>query len=143
MRQVTSFFIAFVAAVAVASPTRVTAQTVSVRQLMEGEQLFRSFCSACHGADGKGQGPAASALKTRPADLTSIAARNGGTFPGERIERYVANGDPEPSIAAHGSRDMPVWGPNFAALAPASYRRIDERIAAVVAYVRSIQAEKR
>ena len=70
-------------------------------------------------------------------DLTSIATRQGGTFPRDRIIRYVANG--EPSIAAHGSKEMPIWGPNFVALAPGSYRPVNERIEAVVAYVESIQ----
>lgn len=116
------------------------AQSASVRQLMDGEQLFRSYCAACHGTDGRGRGPAASALKTLPADLTLIARRNGGTFPRDRVTRYVAEG--EPSIPAHGSKEMPIWGPNFLALAPGSYKSVNERIEAVVSYVESIQAGK-
>jgi len=115
-------------------------QSASVRQLMEGEELFRSYCAACHGADGKGNGPAASALKTPPADLTLIARHHGGTFPRDRVTRYVADGDP--LIPAHGSKEMPVWGPNFVALAPGSFKPVSDRLAAVVAYVESIQAGK-
>ena len=115
-------------------------QSGRARQLIDGEQLFRSFCTACHGADAKGHGPAASALKTAPADLTTIAKRNRGIFPAEAVARYVANG--EPTIAAHGSKEMPVWGPNFVALSPGSYKPISERIDAVVAYVESIQVDK-
>ena len=100
--------------------------------------MFRSFCTACHGADAKGRGPAASAMKTAPADLTTIARRNRGTFPADAVARYVANG--EPTIAAHGSKEMPVWGPNFVALSPGPYKPINERIEAVVAYIESIQA---
>ncbi len=37
---------------------------------------------------------------------------------------------------------MPVWGPNFVALAPGDNRPITERIDTVVAYIRSIQKEK-
>ena len=114
-------------------------QAASVRQLMDGEQLYRSYCAACHGANAKGNGPAAPALKSAPADLTAIAKRNHGTFPRDRVAGYVENGDP--SVAAHGSREMPVWGPNFVALAPGSYRPINERIAAVVSYIESIQIE--
>jgi mono/diheme cytochrome c family protein len=120
--------------------TRAAGQSATLRQLMDGEQLYRSYCAACHGEDGRGRGPAAPALKTPPADLTSIAMRNGGTFPSDRIASYVANGDPP--VPAHGSRDMPVWGPNFSALAPWSDKPINERINAVVAYIRSIQREK-
>jgi len=115
-------------------------QSARLRQLMDGEELFRSYCAACHGADGKGRGPAAFALKTPPADLTVIAKRSGGRFPHARIARYVENGDP--SIPAHGSKEMPVWGPNFAALAPGSNKPINERVDAVVAYIESIQITK-
>jgi len=107
---------------------------------LEGEQLFRSYCAACHGANGTGNGPAASALKTSPADLTSIAKRNGGVFPRERLVRYVATG--EPSIAAHGSKEMPVWGPNLTALALGSSEPVNTRIDAVVSYIESIQTAK-
>ena len=116
------------------------AQSTTMRQLMDGEQLFRAYCAACHGEDGRGHGPAESALKTPPADLTSIAKRNGGTFPRDRIVQYVANGDS--TIPAHGSKEMPIWGPNFAALALGANQPVNERIDAVVAYIRSIQREK-
>lgn len=47
----------------------------------EGKALFEQHCSACHGADGKGDGPAAASLKTQPADLTRITARRNGVWP--------------------------------------------------------------
>jgi mono/diheme cytochrome c family protein len=46
-----------------------------------GAELYAEFCASCHGADGTGDGPAAADLDPRPADLTRISARNGGTFP--------------------------------------------------------------
>lgn len=46
-----------------------------------GRSLFMEFCTSCHGATGKGDGPAAAGLDRKPADLTHISARNGGTFP--------------------------------------------------------------
>ena len=81
--------------------------------------------------------PAASALKTVPANLTTIAERNNGSFPRARIADFVANG--KPAVPAHGSTDMPIWGPNFVALAGGPSRPVTERIDAVVAYVESIQ----
>lgn len=77
---------------------------------LDGEKIFRSYCAACHGVNGKGDGPAAPALKTALPQLTTIAKRNGGTFPTARVRSIIA-GDGVP--AAHGSRAMPVWGPIF------------------------------
>jgi mono/diheme cytochrome c family protein len=78
---------------------------------VKGPDLFRAHCAACHGADGKGDGPAASGLKTKPADLTVLARNNGGKFPTRQVQKFIS-GD-EPSLLAHGSREMPVWGPIF------------------------------
>jgi mono/diheme cytochrome c family protein len=38
-----------------------------------GQEMFVNYCAACHGKDGKGDGPAAPALKVAPADLTALA----------------------------------------------------------------------
>lgn len=55
------------------------------RELPTGADDFATFCAACHGAGGKGDGPAAAGLGRKPADLTGLAARNGGTFPGTKV----------------------------------------------------------
>jgi mono/diheme cytochrome c family protein len=75
-----------------------------------GKQIFSEYCAACHGISGKGDGPAASALKNPPADLTILAARNKGQFPSLRVMEAIKAG---PSVPAHGSEIMPVWGPIF------------------------------
>jgi mono/diheme cytochrome c family protein len=121
---------------AITAPVSALRQSATTRPRLDGEQWFRAYCAPCHGVDGKGHGPAASALKTAPADLTTIAARQGGTFPRALIADFVANGKP---VSAHGSTDMPIWGPNFVALAGGSYRPVSELIDAVVSYVESIQ----
>jgi len=77
----------------------------------DGSALYVSYCASCHGMTGKGDGPVAIALKTTPPDLTRISARNNGKFPLERIAKVIA-GDGSPA-RAHGTRDMPVWGPFF------------------------------
>jgi hypothetical protein len=38
-----------------------------------GKQTYLEYCAVCHGPDGRGTGPAASALKDPPADLTTLA----------------------------------------------------------------------
>ena len=78
---------------------------------VKGPDLFRAHCAACHGADGKGNGPVAAALKTKPTNLTVLAKNNGGTFPAERVQKFISAD--EPPLSSHGSREMPVWGPIF------------------------------
>ncbi len=72
-----------------------------------GERLFGAYCAACHGADAHGEGPAAAALATPPADLTWIAARRGGRFDAAEVAAYI---DGRNELVAHGRGDMPVWG---------------------------------
>ena len=76
-----------------------------------GPELYAAHCAACHGKDAKGGGPAGRALKTLPPDLTRIAERNGGVFPFVRVQEIISGEDQ--SRAAHGTREMPVWGPLF------------------------------
>ena len=86
-----------------------------------------------------GGGPVAPALRVAPADLTTIAARNAGSFPPARVESFVT-GAPDHLMPAHGSKDMPVWGPIFRGLDPnETANRV--RIANTVAYIESIQAK--
>ena len=47
------------------SPTGFTAAAIA-----EGATLFAAHCAVCHGAEGRGDGPAAAALPVRPANLT-------------------------------------------------------------------------
>ena len=106
---------------------------------MVGADLFGFYCASCHGADGKGRGPVAAALKAAPADLTTIARRSGGRFPRARVASFVSNGGL--AVAAHGSQGMPVWGPIFKGLDPSDVRTT-MRIDNLVSYIASLQ-EKR
>jgi mono/diheme cytochrome c family protein len=78
---------------------------------VKGPDLYRAHCAACHGSDGKGSGPVASALQVKPADLTLLAKKSNGAFPKARVRRIIS-GD-EPSLLSHGTREMPIWGPIF------------------------------
>ena len=50
-----------------------------------GVEMYKTYCAVCHGNEGKGDGPAASALKARPADLSQLSKNNGGKFPALRL----------------------------------------------------------
>ena len=76
----------------------------------DGEAFFSENCTSCHGADGRGGGPASSGLSVAPTDLTTLSAKNGGTFPQARALSYIY-GDPENS---HLSRVMPEFGGEMA-----------------------------
>ena len=41
--------------------------------LAEGKKLYQTYCAACHGEAGRGDGPAGAALTPRPADLAHEA----------------------------------------------------------------------
>jgi hypothetical protein len=103
---------------------------------MYGVDNFRSYCSPCHGRDGQGRGPVAAVLKTAPSDLTMLSRRNRGVFPRASVRRFITEG--APAIPAHGSSDMPVWGPTFRAL-DSSDQLVALRLANIVQYLESIQ----
>jgi mono/diheme cytochrome c family protein len=105
---------------------------------MAGQDLFEFYCAPCHGPEGRGTGPVAALLKTPPADLTRIAERRGGTFPRAEIVGFVSEGPT--LIPAHGTIDMPVWGPIFRSI-DSSEARNRMRIDNLVSYLESIQQE--
>jgi mono/diheme cytochrome c family protein len=105
---------------------------------MYGQDLFNFYCASCHGRDGRGRGPVVPALTVPPPDLTSLAARHGGMFPTAFVEAFVT-GNGTPMVPAHGSKDMPVWGPIFLALDPAHPTANRVRVENIVSYIESIQ----
>jgi mono/diheme cytochrome c family protein len=103
-----------------------------------GPDLFRAYCASCHGMDAKGNGPAAVALKAKVPDLTVLAKNNLGQFPDVRVRRAIMGDD---VIAAHGSREMPIWGPIFHQIEE-DVDRGNVRLDNLVKYLRSIQSLK-
>jgi mono/diheme cytochrome c family protein len=104
-----------------------------------GKQTYREYCASCHGEDGKGIGPAASALKTPPSDLTTLAKRHAGNFPEDYVAEILRLGKP---IQAHGSSDMPVWGPIFGARDKFNEVAVRQRIKNLCAYLASLQEKE-
>jgi len=93
--------------VMVASVTVGLSAVALAQDLDAGKSEFQSSCATCHGTDGKGKGPLSEQLKVAPTDLTVLAKKNNGVFPVSAIYEVI---DGRKEIAAHGTRDMPVWG---------------------------------
>lgn len=73
-----------------------------------GKQMYINYCASCHGLDGKGAGPVALSLQKQPADLSALSRNNGGKFPIQHVVAVLQFGS---QAAAHGTAEMPVWGP--------------------------------
>ncbi len=128
---------------ALAAPQAVNAEAGTM-----GELEFRNNCAVCHGPVGLGDGPMAAVLSKPPGPLTTLAARNDGQFPTERVIQII---DGRADVKAHGSRDMPIWGdrysveaydiaaPGAQTLARETYVR--GRIAELVLFLQSIQSK--
>lgn len=106
--SVSLFGVLFALAVYTLIPTQMVTAAQKSRN-DHGQKLYMTYCASCHGVDAKGNGPAATALKTAPADLTNIPKDN-GKFPALRVKRIIGGDD---FISGHGSREMPIWGNIF------------------------------
>ena len=74
-----------------------------------GKRAYEENCASCHGVSGKGDGAVRKHLVKAPSDLTTLARRNGGSFPRERV-RETIDGRSVAEIGPHGTREMPIWG---------------------------------
>jgi mono/diheme cytochrome c family protein len=100
--------------------------------------MYNSYCASCHGLDGKGDGPAARALDAVPTNLTALAVKNGGTFPATHVATEIQGSAMTP---AHGSKDMPVWGPVFMTISGHSAAQAQLRVRNLTKYLESIQVK--
>src|SRR5215510_10143184 len=104
-----------------------------------GRPIYEQYCASCHGRGGKGDGGAISLLTIKPADLTQLSKRNGGTYPFWQVYGTI---DGRKETKGHGTSDMPIWGQEFrqeaggGALAQSQVRG---RILELVYYLESIQ----
>ena len=89
-----------------------TLSAAAAQEMSNGQQEYLNSCAVCHGVDGKGDGPMAEVLRKRPANLTTLARRNGGEFPYWRVYATI---DGRSLVPEHGERDMPVWGQSIPA----------------------------
>jgi mono/diheme cytochrome c family protein len=103
-----------------------------------GPEMYKTYCAVCHGVNGKGDGPAAPALKVSMNDLSTLAQRNGGKYPALKVAA-ILRGDE--SVASHGSKEMPIWGKLFWGVSGGSQAEVQQRIANLNRYVESLQAK--
>jgi mono/diheme cytochrome c family protein len=103
-----------------------------------GKEMFTQYCASCHGTDGKGNGPAAAAMKTVPTDLTQLAKKHGGKYPSNAVSSVLKFGS---GPASHGSSDMPVWGPLLQSLDKYHDAIVQQRIGNIVTYIGTLQAK--
>jgi mono/diheme cytochrome c family protein len=106
--------------------------------MQSGKTLFMQHCASCHGDDAKGAGPAALSFKKQPPDLTALAKRDHGKFPYDEVRKAI-DGDVE--VPAHGSKDMPTWGPLFLALTDLNTREAERLTTTLTDYIKSLQVK--
>jgi len=102
----------------------------------DGKQMYVSYCAPCHGTNGKGTGPVASAMTTGPTDLTVLMKKNHGKFPDAHVVAILQFGT---EVQAHGSATMPVWGPILGNMNRTNLQDKQLRISNLARYLETIQ----
>jgi mono/diheme cytochrome c family protein len=137
------FFVTLAAAVAAGigfanQPSANVTINLNKTPAYSGKQMYTSYCAPCHGVDGRGNGPAAVALKQPLTDLSALSRNNGGKFPAVHVISALRFGASNP---AHGTAEMPVWGPILSNMdrAAANSNVKELRISNLSRYVKSLQ----
>ncbi len=99
-----------------------TVLPAAAADLAETKTDFLRFCSKCHGSEGRGDGPQAEALSTKPRDLTDCARMK--AMPDDHLFTAIKEG----GAAVGLSKDMPAWKEGME----------DDDIRALVAFVRTL-----
>jgi len=95
-------------------------------------------CAACHGADAKGDGPAATALKTPPTDLTQLAKNNNGKYPANHVYSSIVG---DLNVPAHGTAEMPIWGNVYRSMSRGHEAELQQRVSNLTHYIESLQVK--
>lgn len=102
-----------------------------------GARLYFNHCAACHGDNGEADGPVAASLRTTVPNLRALAQRNNDEFPSDAVRSYI---DGRELKAAHGDRQMPIWGDVFRGPEQGTAERtVRRRIDALVEFIAMLQ----
>jgi len=113
-------------------------ESIQVNTKVSGAELYKQFCSSCHGSDLKGGAPAPEPYRAPP-DLTTLAMRHGGRFPDAYVKGILKNGA---TIPAHGLADMPAWGSDSSFRKSFDSAEVALRIDNLTDYIRSMQQRR-
>jgi mono/diheme cytochrome c family protein len=126
--------------IAVSAQTVVKKGPPPVTSPTSGAEMYTAYCAVCHGTTLKGDGPAASAMKMPPTNLTLLTAKNNGKFPSSEVYTSI-KGDTGAMVTAHGTADMPVWGIMFNSMSHSDTSEVHLRLANLVRYIESMQVK--
>jgi mono/diheme cytochrome c family protein len=112
----------------------IIATTVGPATADDGADLYQTHCASCHGVEGRGDGPAATALTPPPTNLTKSKMA---------VAELMKVIDGRRTIRAHGNAAMPVWGRRFEEALGGTGREHRDALATVhilAEYVRKLEA---
>ncbi len=109
---------------ALAAPAKKS--TAKKADLVEGKKVFETFCIACHGATGQGDGAASAALNPKPRNFTDTAYMKTRTR--DQLRKVISDG----GQASGFSPLMAAWKGTLK----------DAQIDAVLAYVLTFSKKK-
>ena len=122
------------------SQTTIKKTPIQRTSATSGQEMFNTYCAACHGKDAKGNGPAVAALKVPPPDLTTLSQRHDGKYPTMYVESVLKFG--AENFPVHGTKDMPIWGPVLGSISGGTNTpQTNERIYNLNRYIESLQAK--
>jgi mono/diheme cytochrome c family protein len=98
MRRVPKIVVAVALAILFCAPAHAA-------DVASGKELYEARCSFCHGTEGKGDGPAGSALQPRPTNFADAAYRQHASAEMQRI--VILNGKPGTAMVPFGQTLRP------------------------------------
>jgi mono/diheme cytochrome c family protein len=134
--RISILVLALASVVAFSQESKVRKTAAPHTSAASGKEMYTAYCASCHGPSGKGDGPAAGSLKTSPTDLTMLKKQANGKFPSAHVYQVVKG---DANTPAHGSKDMPVWGPVFLRLSSSHESEVHQRIDNLTHYIETLQ----
>jgi mono/diheme cytochrome c family protein len=101
-----------------------------------GQEMYTAYCAVCHGKEGKGNGPAAEALKVPPPDLTILARKNLNNYPYDRVRSAIVG---DVRLPTDGAKEMPGWGELFWCMSQGHSSEVQLRINNLNKHIESMQ----